>query len=177
MKTSLIEKIHSRCIRNPITGCLEWQRSRDRCGYGRCWDGTRTRPAHRLVFEHFFGPLPDDILALHRCDNPPCCDETHLFSGTDQTNTDDKVAKGRHPHGVTHGMFGKLGTNTNPFTRERGNHGQPYVLRKVGYRKLSIEDHSTICMSTESSKALASRYGVHYTHINWIRRTKGVKIS
>jgi hypothetical protein len=171
---SLIEKIHSQCVRNPMNGCLEWHGARDRCGYGRFWDGTRHRPAHRMIFEAFFGELPKEILALHRCDNPPCCDETHLFSGTDQDNSDDKVAKGRQPKGETHGMFGKTNVGGG-FSREQGNHGQPDVLRKYSYRKLSDGDHSTICASTESSKVLAKRYGVHYTHINWIKRSKGSK--
>jgi hypothetical protein len=46
-----------------------------------------------------------ELHALHSCDNPPCCNPSHLFWGTPKDNSDDKIAKGRHngPKGDTHG--------------------------------------------------------------------------
>jgi hypothetical protein len=49
------------------------------------------------------GSFDEALRVLHRCDNPPCCNPAHLFLGTDADNSDDKVSKSRHPHGVTHG--------------------------------------------------------------------------
>ncbi len=33
---------------------------------------------------------------LHRCDNPPCWRDDHLFLGTQPDNVADMVTKGRH---------------------------------------------------------------------------------
>jgi hypothetical protein len=49
----------------------------------------------RLVLHVRQGPLPDDVWALHTCDNTKCIREEHLFKGTAQDNTDDMIAKGR----------------------------------------------------------------------------------
>ncbi len=32
---------------------------------------------------------------LHHCDNPPCYEARHLFTGTDLDNVKDKISKGR----------------------------------------------------------------------------------
>lgn len=41
------------------------------------------------------GPIPARMLVLHSCDNPPCCNERHLFLGTYKDNEQDKIRKGR----------------------------------------------------------------------------------
>lgn len=49
----------------------------------------------RFVLHMKDGPLPDDIYALHSCDNPRCISLDHLFKGTAKDNTQDMMAKGR----------------------------------------------------------------------------------
>jgi hypothetical protein len=78
--------------------CWEWQGSRSR-GYGRILiGGAKGRPyqAHRIAWELTVGHrLPDSIMVLHRCDNPPCVNPAHLFLGTQLDNMRDCAAKGR----------------------------------------------------------------------------------
>ena len=56
----------------------------------------KTFRAHRFAWEFYNGPIPDKLLVLHKCDNPPCCNPEHLFLGTEQDNMTDKINKNRH---------------------------------------------------------------------------------
>lgn len=99
-----------------IGPCLEWQGARLR-GYGRVRRAGRMQYAHRVAWEEVNGPIPDGLLVLHRCDNPPCVRPEHLFLGTDADNARDKAEKGRgnSPRGDAHG------SKTKPESRARGN--------------------------------------------------------
>jgi hypothetical protein len=83
-------------------GCWPWNGNRSRRGYGRVKVLGRLHTASRLALECSGGPLPDGMYALHRCDNPPCCNPAHLFAGTIADNERDKVSKGRQMRGERH---------------------------------------------------------------------------
>jgi hypothetical protein len=51
--------------------------------------------AHRVAWELYHGPIPDDMCVLHRCDTPRCVAEAHLFLGSKADNSRDMIAKGR----------------------------------------------------------------------------------
>lgn len=59
--------------------------------------------AHRIAWELANGPQPDGMCVLHSCDNPPCCNPSHLFLGTVLDNNADMKAKGRHAFGERNG--------------------------------------------------------------------------
>ena len=55
--------------------------------------------AHRFAYELTYGPIPDELQVLHKCDNPPCCRPDHLFLGDAAANSADMVRKGRQARG------------------------------------------------------------------------------
>lgn len=92
--------------------CWPWQdKSRDKDDYGifsyRDKEGKKnvTVRAARWGWEQLNGPLKDGEVVCHTCDNPPCQNPAHWFSGTVKVNNNDKMAKGRHRvhSGETHG--------------------------------------------------------------------------
>ena len=53
------------------------------------------KPAHRVAYELWVGPIPKGMVICHKCDNPPCCNPDHLFPGTYVENMQDCSRKGR----------------------------------------------------------------------------------
>ena len=89
-------------------GCRLWLGPTNRDGgYGVVSNGRRDQVyAHRLVWILAYGEPPADRpWVLHRCDNPPCCELTHLFIGTAADNNADMAAKMRNrvPHSAATG--------------------------------------------------------------------------
>ena len=89
-----IERFKKRIIETDPKKCWPWQGSKVR-GYGSFWLQGRTTPAHRIAYFFATGQNPACSLVLHRCDNPPCCNPSHLFLGTPADNTRDMMLKGR----------------------------------------------------------------------------------
>jgi hypothetical protein len=80
-------------------GCWTWTASKSARGYGYSHKDGRTIKAHRASWELHFGPVPPGMFVCHQCDVPSCVRPDHLFIGTTQDNTADKVSKGRQARG------------------------------------------------------------------------------
>ena len=76
------------------TNCWVWLGGKFSNGYGSI-RGYGENYAHRVSWVSHIGVIPDGILVLHHCDNIVCVNPDHLFLGTDQDNSDDKMRKGR----------------------------------------------------------------------------------
>lgn len=63
--------------------------------YGQFWFEGKNIGPHVFSFMLANGKKPKGGLVCHSCDNPICCNDTHLFDGTYQSNMTDKVLKGR----------------------------------------------------------------------------------
>lgn len=89
------------------SGCWEYQGHRNkRNSYGtfslwvRGLGRSQVFYVHRVAFSDAEGlTAPASLHVLHTCDNPPCCNPAHLFSGTQADNMADMKAKGRHTRG------------------------------------------------------------------------------
>ncbi len=81
-------------------GCIVWSGTLHE-GYGQLVVSRTSYRAHRVAWELVHGPIPEEMLVCHHCDNPPCVNEKHLFLGTNDDNIADRDAKGRRAD--THG--------------------------------------------------------------------------
>jgi len=81
--------------------CWEWTGAKNKLGYGRVRYHQQNWKAHRLAWFLTNGNI-DDLHVCHHCDNPSCCNPSHLFLGTAADNMRDCSEKGRHPRNTTH---------------------------------------------------------------------------
>lgn len=85
--------------------CWEWQGSLHTSGYGRFKIASyETAMASRVSLVIHTGSDELDLLALHTCDNPKCCNPHHLYWGTHQQNMHDKIRRGRSYSGDQSGV-------------------------------------------------------------------------
>ena len=76
--------------------CWPWTGARTSTGYGSFWLNRRAVVASRLVLETKLGrPLSNGAVACHTCDNPQCCNPSHLWEGSQSDNVRDARSKGR----------------------------------------------------------------------------------
>src|SRR5258708_3006328 len=83
--------------------CWLWTGEIQPHGYGLLHkSGRRHRSpyrAHRLSWELAYGPIPDDLCVLHRCDVRACVRPDHLFLGSRADNQADMREKHRGRNG------------------------------------------------------------------------------
>lgn len=126
--------------------CWNWTAAKMRDGRGVVSiDHTGQKgSAPRVSWELHFGPIPDGIWVLHRCDNPRCVRPDHLFLGTASDNNKDSVRKGRRRISSTKG-------EKNPRA------------------KLTVENILYIRNSNIGARVLAKEYGVALGTIYHVR--------
>jgi len=82
-------------IKKNENGCWEWTGGLSARGYASMhYEGKRT-PLHRLSYILFRGPIPNDKLACHTCDNKKCINPDHIYIGTHKTNFRDAKERNR----------------------------------------------------------------------------------
>jgi len=86
--------------------CWLWTGAKGPFGHGNIRRRPVTWMTHRLSWEWAYGPIPDGLWVLHKCDVPACVRPDHLFLGTQRDNNNDRTAKGRG---------GRVGTRVTKF--------------------------------------------------------------
>ena len=91
---SPVTLLKNRCVYSKA-GCWIWTGGKGHGGYGTVTIGNEKWGTHRLSFHLFIGPIPPDLMVCHHCDNPECCEPSHLFLGTAKDNMLDAIGKGK----------------------------------------------------------------------------------
>lgn len=122
--------------------CWLWKAGRHEQGYGQIKVKGKTLLAHRVAYQLRYGELPEGHCVLHDCDNPPCCNPAHLFSGTQNDNVQDKTKKERQACRESHGMAKLTEKEVAEIRRDYvfGSriHGGPALGRKYGVSAAQI---------------------------------------
>ncbi len=97
-------------------GCREWMGRRDKDGYG-VFDLRNPKRTVRCTHVVLIGDghaRPEGGEACHTCDNPPCCEGSHLYWGSHSDNMKDRARRGRQAGGVE-----KVSKGISEMVRER----------------------------------------------------------
>ena len=88
-------------------GCREFTGARSAGWHGTIRFEGRMEKAHRVAWILTNGPIPDGMWVLHHCDNPPCCEPTHLVLGDALANHRARAHTGRNNHiaGAAHHAY------------------------------------------------------------------------
>lgn len=146
LKVPLLDRFFDCIGRKTESGCIPWTGTLC-CGYAIIGLNGRNIRASHIAYELAYGPLPDGMDGLHKCDNPICVNPAHLFSGTHAQNMQGMRNKGRHAHGKRHG-HAKI-TNENV-----------------------LEIRERLAKGDESQTQIAERFGVTQTLVSQIGRRK-----
>lgn len=78
--------------------CWEWAGGCNWQGYGRFYlsrpEYRKSVSAHRVALIRAGIEIPPGMMALHRCDNPPCVNPAHLYVGNRSQNALDFYRRG-----------------------------------------------------------------------------------
>ena len=142
--TSRMKAIHQRFWAKVQIGgpdeCWPWLGCKNRLGYGNVKWGASSQLAHRVAWMLWQGPIADGLCVLHRCDNPPCCNPFHLWTGTRADNNRDREEKGRaaHPKGSKNGLAKLTESESREIFSLRGKATQRVLGARFGVSKHAV---------------------------------------
>lgn len=99
-----IERFWSKVSKGSQDSCWEWEASRNCDGRGRFWLQGSTFYAPRISYFLENNQDPGDFLICHSCNNPQCCNPSHLYAGEVLDNSKDSIKAGSQVRGESQGL-------------------------------------------------------------------------
>ena len=130
----------------PASGCWNWSKSTNKDGYGQLKAGGRMWVASRLAITLHLGYEIDGKLACHHCDNPRCCNPSHIYAGTKADNARDKATRGR----------------------ENARQGSENHFAKL--TEAEVEEIKRLALDGVGNAEIAARFGIHHSTV-WLIKT------
>lgn len=124
-------------VRKKKNGCWEWKGSKTDFGYGKATYNAKSISAHRLSYMILVNEIKDDLLVLHKCDNPTCVNPDHLYLGNHKQNARDVKERKR-------GTLGKFRFSKHSFKLIEAC----FKLRNKGLTYSQIAENRNINKST-----------------------------
>lgn len=159
-RRSLVERFKSKVNQRGSHECWPWIGGTNLQGYGRFYVQGRKRQAAQIAWELFHEkPFPAELCACHSCDNPSCCNPSHIWVGSINENNNDRVTKGR--------------SNNQHRDKESCKHGHSYS----GDNVITV---TTVSGNTERAcrhcrKLHNEEVAQHRKKLRMITRQKGVR--
>lgn len=75
--------------------CWKWKGCCLDDGRGVITTNKKMLTSNRASWIVHYGPIPENRMVCHSCDNPPCTNPEHLWLGTAKQNSDDCMRKNR----------------------------------------------------------------------------------
>jgi hypothetical protein len=110
----------AKCEPEPNSGCWLWTAGLNGEGYGAINVAGQIRPAHRVAYELFRGPIPEGLTLDHLCRVRCCVNPDHLEPVTRKENTLRGIGASAVHARKTHCKHGHAFTPDNVYVR-RGN--------------------------------------------------------
>jgi len=128
-------------IRDPEE-CWEWKAYKNKRGYGSFSFRKVPRLAHRIAWMiHYKSEISEDMCVCHSCDNPTCCNPSHLFLGTQADNVKDMAQKGRLKGGFTF-LSGEKNPNVKHSDKQIKKIRDLYATGRYTQKELAIKFES-----------------------------------
>jgi hypothetical protein len=113
--------------------CWLWEGPTQKDGYGQLgWDGA-TRPAHRVAWKEWIGPIPNGYQIDHLCEVRNCVKPEHLEPVTKRENARRMVErKGWVEGGIKYEKKPREQWKRKPTLKEKTHCSRGHVLSEVG---------------------------------------------